>query len=628
MAVYNVLNFGATAGDNTDDTAAIQAAIDAAHAAGGGSVYIPTGLYRVSGGEEASDGCIMLRDNVEVFGDGMGHTVLKLVDGSDQKITGMIRTAYGEENENIQLRDLSIDGNRANTTGKVDGFFCGVKPGDTGSDRDITVSGVEVRNMSGYGFDPHERTTNLIIRDSVAHHNGLDGFVADFLIDSRFENNVAYNNDRHGFNVCTSTNNFVMTGNQAHHNGATGLTVQRGSEDIPSPHSLTITDNVFAYNERAGVELKMSDHILLEGNIIAHNGREGIKIYGSSNVTIEDNTIESNSESKPNYYAEIQALNYDDTNGPSGMVFEVESIRIEGNDITQGDNHSNPAFDFANNIENEITLVDNNLEGFPSQGPVTLTGTSGNDTLTGGPFDDVLDGRAGRDKLTGGEGEDEFVFSNATHSTHTAPDAITDFTVGEDIINLSGLGFHTLVGGGTTAAGQLRLAYSATSNRTYVRSDQSDFEFYLQGDYRGVLTNADFNFGSSGPSNGAINGTSGNDVLVGTSGNDIIDGLAGKDKLTGGAGDDIFQFSNLTHSTQFSPDAITDFTPGQDLIDLSLLEEFTHLTTNSQTAAGELRLAYSATTDRTYVRSDQSDFEFYLQGDYRGQLSDADFLFT
>jgi hypothetical protein len=46
---FNVMDYGATGDGSTDDTAAIQATIDAATAAGGGVIYFPPGIYLVSG---------------------------------------------------------------------------------------------------------------------------------------------------------------------------------------------------------------------------------------------------------------------------------------------------------------------------------------------------------------------------------------------------------------------------------------------------------------------------------------------------------------------------------------------------------------------------------------------------
>jgi polygalacturonase len=44
---FNVMAYGAKGDGITDDTAAIQAALDAAGAAGGGQVYVPVGAFVV-----------------------------------------------------------------------------------------------------------------------------------------------------------------------------------------------------------------------------------------------------------------------------------------------------------------------------------------------------------------------------------------------------------------------------------------------------------------------------------------------------------------------------------------------------------------------------------------------------
>lgn len=71
-------------------------------------------------------------------------------------------------------------------------------------------------------------------------------------------------------------------------------------------------------------------------------------------------------------------------------------------------------------------------------------------------------------------------------------------------------------------------------------------------------------------------GTNNNDVLTGNSGNNVLTGGGGVDILTGGAGNDTFKFNHASDSPavpnsslNFSNiDQITDFTPGQDHIDL------------------------------------------------------------
>ena len=62
-----------------------------------------------------------------------------------------------------------------------------------------------------------------------------------------------------------------------------------------------------------------------------------------------------------------------------------------------------------------------------------------------------------------------------------------------------------------------------------------------------------------------ISGGAGDDVIYAQEGDDIIIGGEGDDTLTGGSGDDIFVFENITDGV----DTITDFTQGEDVLDIS-----------------------------------------------------------
>ena len=61
-----------------------------------------------------------------------------------------------------------------------------------------------------------------------------------------------------------------------------------------------------------------------------------------------------------------------------------------------------------------------------------LYGNEGDDTLVGGAGNDVIKGGKGADVLTGGEGEDTFIYDRLTEGG----DSITDFTIGEDVLDL------------------------------------------------------------------------------------------------------------------------------------------------------------------------------------------------
>ncbi|MFM6845204.1 MAG: M10 family metallopeptidase C-terminal domain-containing protein, partial [Dolichospermum sp.] len=91
------------------------------------------------------------------------------------------------------------------------------------------------------------------------------------------------------------------------------------------------------------------------------------------------------------------------------------------------------------------------LTAIGGAGNDTLTGGTGNDTLTGGAGNDSLIGGAGSDNLTGGAGNDIFRYTALTDSNagtltgeNLTFDTITDFTKGQDKIDVTGLGFASV----------------------------------------------------------------------------------------------------------------------------------------------------------------------------------------
>ncbi len=121
-------------------------------------------------------------------------------------------------------------------------------------------------------------------------------------------------------------------------------------------------------------------------------------------------------------------------------------------------------------------------------GDDTLRGGRSNDTLNGGNDNDILLGGLGSDTLTGGTGADLFVFNRKNDSTNTGNDVITDFSLGEDLVDLSGLpGALTLIGssGFSGTAGEVRVVTTGGSNNV-IRVDldgdgSGDMKILVQG---------------------------------------------------------------------------------------------------------------------------------------------------
>ena len=325
---FDVMDFGAKGDGVTLDTAAIQSALDAAYAAGGGVVYLPEGVYIVhSITGDASDGALQIRDNVTLAGAGMGLSTIKVRDGEISKITGIVRTPSGEVTHDVVIQDLTIDGNHQNNSGEIDGFFCGVTPGSNDYDYNILIQRVEIQNVSRYGFDPHEQTKNLTIRDSIAHDNIGDGFTIDFCFDTILENNVSYNNGRYGFNIVTSSHDVLLLNNIAYSNMSNGISIQKGSEDRPFIYDIMIEGGSVYDNGKYGIEIKLSEQVTVTGVQIYGNKSGGISIFGAQDNLIVGNHIYNNGS----YGVKIRE--YDDRAGVQGTnrIWASSGNTVTGN---------------------------------------------------------------------------------------------------------------------------------------------------------------------------------------------------------------------------------------------------------------------------------------------------------
>ncbi len=135
-----------------------------------------------------------------------------------------------------------------------------------------------------------------------------------------------------------------------------------------------------------------------------------------------------------------------------------------------------------------------------------IDASAGNDTVTGSAGADRIKGGIGSDVITGGLGGDVFAYDAASHSTAKAADFITDFAIGIDLIDLTGIDADTTTIGNQTfqfigdsifsrTAGELQVVTDAITGTTTIRGDtngdgRADLQITLTGGL--AVTETDF----------------------------------------------------------------------------------------------------------------------------------------
>jgi hypothetical protein len=201
----SVKDFGAVGDGVTDDTAAIQAAIDYVATIGGGVVYLPSGTYAVGkttapynpaiAGSFDRDVIIDIQsDNITLKGSGRGATVLAntITNTTSSRFIKIGRRVDGDNFvDNVSVQDMTLLGNY---TGTVTGFNT-----NTGIDvsgragtgcTNIKLERLEIKNCAGYGIGfQRDGFINCLVSDVQIDTTSGDGI--DFKMDT---NNSGYGN--------------------------------------------------------------------------------------------------------------------------------------------------------------------------------------------------------------------------------------------------------------------------------------------------------------------------------------------------------------------------------------------------------------------------------------------------
>lgn len=342
---FDIRDFGATPNNATEDTAAIQAAINAADAAGNSQIYIPAGVFLV--------------DNLRVFGDHLkliGPGTLKLKNAS----TGVgALTIDGDYN---LVSYVKIDGNpTGGHTGRAEGLRL---VGDYNRAFRVEVTGTFMDETGGEASGQNFMTSgsyNWLIetRSLNAGHSGYrqigNGTV--------YRDIVSLNYRVKGFNGSGENASFTVDGAYIdtdapeHWLGVNGFQIDSGPGKKLDKAVLRNMVVKAAHNSTgattAAAKIALIDEVLIErcSFISTADNHSSLRFAeGVGKVTIR------NSFMNRNLYMQ------QDTHDGSGIDDPVNEFYMEKSVI--GDGVHNPAYAMEGIVAGKMTIVDSRIVGF------------------------------------------------------------------------------------------------------------------------------------------------------------------------------------------------------------------------------------------------------------------------
>lgn len=319
--VYNTNTLGVTYnvkgapynadGDGTDDSTAIQAAIDAASTAGGGTVYFPKGTYGIGT-------TITVPSNIRLLGEGKGVSVIKAL--SSLAITAqMIKNESGDTgfdvfaDHDITLEHLTFDG-----SGRTyPAYDQNTNPPTYGGLSQANSRGHLVRMYSVERFASffceytnHPSIAPLVLaggRDNKVignwfHDNGkIDDVSPCLFVSPSFPNSTPNYNcivtNNHFYNCDRMAARFEVDGGTFSHNIMDDL--GEGGIHVKKTRFCSIIGNTFR-NFRVtdivanAIEMEFEDEdedglVTISGNLIEEIGTTGIALNGAQQVVVTGN---------------------------------------------------------------------------------------------------------------------------------------------------------------------------------------------------------------------------------------------------------------------------------------------------------------------------------------------------
>lgn len=370
----SIVDKGASANDDSDDTSALLAAIDEAKASGK-SVYIPEGRFNF-------DKQVNIEaDNLKISGAGVWHTQLHFT--SDQRYGGGI--VFGHNSNGIELSNLYMDSNLTSRYNE-DAQYKAISGtlGKNSHIHDVWVQHFEV----GMWIGDYDQTENMKYTDGLVVEN------------ARIRNNLA-----DGINFAQGTKNSTVKNSNIRGNGDDGLaiwsSISDGTNAAAEENNKFLNNTIEAGWRAAGIGIFGGKGHEISGNLIKDVfAGAGIRVntvfaghnfdLNDSGIKIHDNTILRSGTTNDLYNLHRGAIDFQQVRGNiknvdvyDNKLLNTLAVPVITKNFEMGDNGNGEIRLSHNTIDNKATIVGNisavsptKPEPKPVNNPVSETSVS------------------------------------------------------------------------------------------------------------------------------------------------------------------------------------------------------------------------------------------------------------
>jgi hypothetical protein len=305
-AEFEILQFGATANDETDDTAAIEDALAACGQAGGGTVVVPAGTFILSRRDHESP-ILEVPPNTTICGEGPASVLKFAAKVNQSNFWRMIGAPVDGGTNNVVIRDLHLDG--SNTHAK---YVKGETPEHNAGlwfyNKDHLIENVHVQNVFAENFSGDCMAFSYNCRGITVRDCTLRNFIRqgiqlggspgsrDYLVTGcrDLEHSVQPGGSTIHVEHARGLRNVIIENNKCRKSilagGVEGMMIRgntvTGKIIGNSNTDLLLCDNIVRAGGAPGavVQLGYTKGLIVRGNIIhgSENNPAGIYVWGNS----------------------------------------------------------------------------------------------------------------------------------------------------------------------------------------------------------------------------------------------------------------------------------------------------------------------------------------------------------